>query len=64
MGRIKKMNFYYGAILTSILQNNPDASPTLILNNEDTRQAYKVLTNTSKEYDTMKKKLNHAIVPK
>ena len=64
MGRIKKMNFYYGAILTSILQNNPDASPTLILNNEDTRQAYKVLTNTSKEcilffkYASSKQKTN------
>lgn len=49
MGKIKKMNFYYGAILTSILQNNPDASPTLILNDEETRQAYKILTNTSNQ---------------
>lgn len=49
MGKIRKINFYYGAILTAILQNNPDASPTLILNDEETRQAYKVLTNTSNQ---------------
>lgn len=31
MGRVLKANFYYGAILTTILQKNPDAIPTLIL---------------------------------
>lgn len=49
MGKIKKMNFYYGAILAAILQYNPDASPTLILNDEESRQAYRILTNTSKQ---------------
>lgn len=49
MGKMKKMYFYYGAILNAILEHNPDASPVLILNDKETRQAYRILTNTSKQ---------------
>ena len=49
MGKMKKMYFYYGAILNAILEHNPDACPVLILNDKETRQAYRILTNTSKQ---------------
>lgn len=49
MSRVKKKYFYYGAILNAILEHNPDASPTLILNDEETRQAYRILTNSAKQ---------------
>ncbi|GAA4654475.1 hypothetical protein GCM10023142_16130 [Anaerocolumna aminovalerica] len=49
MPKLKKSHFYYGAILDAIFQYNEDASPALILNDEDTRQAYKILTNTSRQ---------------
>ena len=39
--------FYYGAILEAIFQYNDDASTTLISNDEEKRQVYRVLTNTS-----------------
>ena len=41
MGRVLKANFYYGAILTTILQKNPDAIPTLILADGESKQIYK-----------------------
>lgn len=49
MGKLKKKYFYYGAILSTILQHNPDASPMLILNDNDSRQVYRIFTNTSKK---------------
>lgn len=48
MGRVLKANFYYGAILTTILQKNPDAIPTLILADGESKQIYKMITNSSK----------------
>ena len=47
MGRVLKANFYYGAILTTILQKNPDAIPTLILADGESKQIYKMITNSS-----------------
>lgn len=44
MGRVLKANFYYGAILTTILQKNPDAIPTLILADGESKQIYKMIT--------------------
>lgn len=49
MARLKNYHFYYGAILGSIFQYNEDASPALVLNDEENRQIYKILTNTSKQ---------------
>ena len=50
MGRLKQWYFYYGAIITSILENNPDASPTLLVN-EESKQVYRIkTTNLNEEY--------------
>lgn len=49
MAKLKNYHFYYGAILGAIFQYNDDASPALILNDEDNRQVFKILTNTSKQ---------------
>ena len=48
MAKLKKNHFYYGAILDALFQYNPDASPVL-MTHEDSRQVYKVMTNTSEE---------------
>lgn len=48
MTKLKKNHFYYGAILDAICKCNPDALPVL-LSHEDSRQIYKVMTNTSQE---------------
>lgn len=48
MAKLKKNHFYYGAILDSLCQYNPDASPVL-MSHEESRQTYKVMTNTSIE---------------
>lgn len=48
MAKLKQNHFYYGAILDALCQYNPDASPVL-LSNEESRQTYKVMTNTSTE---------------
>lgn len=49
MAKLKNYHFYYGAILDAIFQYNDDASPALVLNDEENRQIYKILTNTSKQ---------------
>lgn len=50
MAKLKKIHFYYGAILDALCQYNPDASPVLMSqSHEESRQTYKVMTNTSME---------------
>lgn len=49
MAKLKKNHFYYGAILDALCQYNPDASPILMSHEEEPRQVYKVMTNTSRE---------------
>ena len=49
MAKLKKNHFYYGAILDALCQYNPDASPILMSHEEEPRQVYKVMTNTSQE---------------
>lgn len=48
MAKLKKNHFYYGAILDALCQYNPDASPVL-MSHEESRQVYRVMTNTSQE---------------
>lgn len=48
MAKLKKNHFYYGAILDALCQYNPDASPVL-MSHEESRQVYRVMTNTSEE---------------
>ena len=48
MGKLKQWYFYYGAIITAILENNPEASPTLLVN-EESKQVYKIRTRNLKE---------------
>ena len=49
MKKLNQCHFYYGAILHSIFESNPDATPAL-LQVTDKRSVYKIMTNTSKEY--------------
>lgn len=42
MSKLKSSNFYYGAVLNAILEKNPEFSPTLVLYDDDNRQAYKI----------------------
>lgn len=49
MAKLKKNHFYYGAILDALCQYNPDASPVLMSHEDEPRQVYKVMTNTSQE---------------
>lgn len=42
-------HFYYGAILTSIMEYNPDASLVLLQPQNDTRKIYHIQTNSSQE---------------
>lgn len=49
MAKLKKNHFYYGAILDALYQYNPDASLVLMSHEEEPRQVYKVMTNTSQE---------------
>lgn len=48
IAKLKKNHFYYGAILDALCQYNPDASPVL-MSHEESRQIYRVMTNTSQE---------------
>ena len=48
MVRFNKYHFYYGAILSALYRYNPDAKPVL-LSHDDSRQVYKVMTNSSQE---------------
>ena len=49
MAKLKKNHFYQGAILDALCQYNPDASPVLMSHEDEPRQVYKVMTNTSQE---------------
>ena len=49
MKSLKLQHFYYGAILTAIMEYNPDASMVLVQPQNDSRKAYKITTNSSKE---------------
>lgn len=49
MKSLKQEHFYYGAILTSILEYNPDASLVMLQPHNDTRKIYQIMTNTSQE---------------
>lgn len=48
MKKLKQYHFWYGAILNTIFECNPDASPTLI-ETTDKRGIFKIITNTSKK---------------
>ena len=50
MSKLKLSNFYYGAVLNAILEKNPEFSPTLVLYDDDNRQAYKILTEYNENY--------------
>lgn len=49
MRSLKQEHFYYGAILTSILEYNPDASLVMLRPHNDTRKIYHIMTNSSQE---------------
>jgi len=48
VAKLNKSDFYYGAILDALCQYNPDALPVLI-SHEESRQVYRVMTNSSQE---------------
>jgi len=47
MPKLKTKNFYYGAVIETIMSYNEDASPSLVEMGED-KQVYKIWTNSSK----------------
>ena len=49
MKKLKKEHFCYGAILTAIMEFNPDANFVLLQRNDDSRKMYRIETATSKE---------------
>lgn len=49
MGKLKKEHFCYGAILTAIMEYNPDSSFVLLQPQNNTRKIYRIQTNTSQE---------------
>lgn len=49
MKSLKKEHFYYGAILASIMEYNPDANFAWLQRNVESRKIYKIQTNNSKE---------------
>lgn len=49
MKSLKQEHFYYGAILTAIMEYNPDTSLVLIQPENNTRKIYRIQTNTSQE---------------
>lgn len=49
MARLTKENFYFGAILTAILEYNPETSIVLLQPDEESRRIYKIETNESQE---------------
>lgn len=48
MPKLHRYDFFYGAILNTILSRNPDACPTLIELNEE-KSVYKITTNSSEK---------------
>lgn len=49
MKSLKQEHFYYGAILTAIIEYNPDTSIVLLQPQNETRKIYKIQTNKSQE---------------
>ncbi len=49
MKSLKQEHFYYGAILTAIMEYNPDTSMVLLQPKSRTRKIYKIQTNQSQE---------------
>lgn len=49
MKSLKQEHFYYGAILTAIMEFNPDTSIVLLQPQNETRKIYKIQTNQSQE---------------
>ena len=49
MKSLKQEHFYYGAILTAIMEYNPDTSIVLLQPKNDTRKIYKIQTNQCQE---------------
>lgn len=49
MKGLKQAHFYYGAILTAIMEYNPDASFVLLQPQDHTRKIYHIQTNASQE---------------
>lgn len=47
MKSLKQEHFYYGAILTAIMEYNPDTSLVLLQPKNDSRKIYQIQTNTS-----------------
>mgnify|MGYP003251084558 CR=1 FL=1 len=48
MSKLHQYDFYYGAILNTIISQNPDACPTLLEIGEE-KSVYKVTTNSSEK---------------
>ena len=48
MAKLHQYDFYYGAILNTIISQNPDACPTLLEIGEE-KSVYKVTTNSSEK---------------
>lgn len=49
MSKLKKEHFCYGAILTAIMEYNPDSSFVLLQPHNNSRKIYHIQTNTSQE---------------
>lgn len=49
MKSLKQEHFYYGAILTAIMEFNPDTSLVLLQPQNETRKIYRIQTNQSQE---------------
>ncbi len=47
MKSLKQEHFYYGAILTALIEYNPDTSLVLLQPKNDSRRIYRIQTNTS-----------------
>lgn len=46
---LKQQHFYYGAILSAIIENNPDASVAMLQRNDEHRGIFTIETNTSQK---------------
>ena len=49
MPSLKQQHFYYGAILSAIIEYNPDTSLVLLQPIEESRNKYRIQTNTVKQ---------------
>lgn len=46
---LAQQHFYYGAILSAIIENNPDASVAMLQRNDENRGIFTIETNTSQK---------------